>query len=356
MTEHSEHGGGVDSIPEMPPADETARVERAAAQADEPTSWLARTLSSPAMRNAGLAVVFVLICIIGLWSAGDRFGTQANVLVILRSAAVIGVVSVGMTFVIIGGGIDLSVGAIVGLASVWATTVATQDYGPYAMIFTAVVVATACGLINGVLIAYGRIVPFIATLAMLASARGVAEEISKKQTQSVSELRFTRIFAGDRLGIPTLVIMWAAVALIGWLVLNRTTFGRRTFAVGGNPEAARLAGIDVRRQVLLLYALLGVCCGVAAIMVTARTTAGSSTHGTFYELDAIAAVVIGGTLLAGGRGTIAGTVLGVLIFATVNNIFTLNNYTTSRQAVAKGLIIVAAVLFQQRLARSTRTT
>ena len=138
-------------------------------------------------------------------------------------------------------------------------------------------------------------------------------------------------------------------------MLNRTTFGRRTVAVGGNPEAARLAGIRVQRHTLSLYVLLGVCCGIAALMLVARTTTGSSTHGTLYELDAIAAVVIGGTLLSGGRGTIVGTVFGVLIFTTLSNVFTLNNLSISAQSVVKGLIIVLAVLLQQRLAARSKT-
>ena len=145
------------------------------------------------------------------------------------------------------------------------------------------------------------------------------------------------------------------VAVVGWILLNRTTFGRRTLAIGGNPEAARLAGIRVQRQTMYLYILLGIACGIAAVMIMARTTTGTSTHGTLYELDAIAAVVIGGTLLSGGRGTVVGTVLGVLIFTTLTNVFTLNNLDTSTQAVAKGAIIVAAVLLQQRVSR-TRST
>ena len=158
------------------------------------------------------------------------------------------------------------------------------------------------------------------------------------------------------LGIPVLVIIFALVSIVGWILLNRTTFGRRTLAVGGNAEAARLAGIDVRRHTALLYVLVGVACGIAAIMIVARTTTGSSTHGLLWELDAIAAVVIGGTLLSGGRGTIVGTVLGVLIFTTLTNVFTLNNLDTSVQAVAKGAIIVVAVILQQRVAAGNRQT
>jgi len=239
---------------------------------------------------------------------------------------------------------------------VWATTVATQAYGVWGIVFTAVAVGTAVGAVNGLLIAYGRIAPFIATLAMLASARGLAEEMSQRRTQTVKDASFNNFFTSEPLHIPMLVIMFAVVAVLGWILLNRTTFGRRTFAIGGNAEAARLAGINVRRHTLMLYALLGFCCGIGAVMIMARTTTGSSTHGLLYELDAIAAVVIGGTILAGGRGTMVGTVIGVLIFATVNNIFALNNYSSSRQAIARGVIIVIAVLFQQRLSRKSRST
>jgi ribose transport system permease protein len=185
---------------------------------------------------------------------------------------------------------------------------------------------------------------------MLAAARGLAEIMSNRRTQIVQDRDFLSFFSGDVLGVPTLVLLFAVVAIAGWVLLNRTTFGRRTFAVGGNAEAARLAGIRVQRHTMWLYVLSGVTCGIAAVMLMARTTTGSATHGSLYELDAIAAVVIGGTLLIGGRGTIVGTVLGVLIFTTLGNVFTLNNLSSSAQAVARGVIIVIAVLLQMRLA------
>jgi ribose transport system permease protein len=191
---------------------------------------------------------------------------------------------------------------------------------------------------------------------MMAAARGLAEIIANRKTQIINVREFLDIFTADVLGVPALVIIFAAVSAIGWLLLNRTTFGRRTFAVGGNIEAARLAGIPVRRHTVLLYTLLGSTCGIAAVMIMARTTTGSSTHGVLYELDAIAAVVIGGTLLTGGRGTIVGTVIGVLIFTSLSNIFTLNNLSISAQAVAKGVIIIVAVLLQQRFANRSGAT
>jgi len=310
-------------------------------------------------RNVGLVLALVALGIVGYVTAGERFASIDNVLTILRSAAVIGVLSIGMTFVITAGGIDLSVGSVMGLSTVWASTLATQtmaaDTHWIVMVVTALAVGTVCGLINGVLIAYGKVVAFMATLAMMVGARGLAEMISNRQTQIVTVKPFLNFFRADFIGIPVLVWMFVVVAVAGWIVLNRTTFGRRTIAVGGNPEAARLAGIKVKRHLMYLYCLVGFTAGIAAVMMLGRTTAGSSTNGLFYELDVIAAVVVGGTLLVGGRGTIVGTVFGVLIFMTLTNIFTLNNMSTSAQNVAKGVIIVVAVLLQQRFASRTRS-
>jgi ribose transport system permease protein len=346
----SGHLGGVTA---PVPSGEQQRTEVLGRDA-APPSALARALDDPGARSLGLVIALALLVAVGVWTGGERFASTDNALTILRLASVVGVVSIGMTFVIIGGGIDLSVGAILALASVWSTTVATQtiaaDTHWIVMVGTALLVGAACGLVNGLLIAYGRLAPFIATLAMLAAARGLAEIIAQRRTQLVTERGIVDFFGGDVLGIPGLVVVFALVAVAGWVVLNRTTYGRRTLAVGGNPEAARLAGIRVQRHIASLYVLLGATCGLAAVLIVARTTTGSSTHGTLLELDAIAAVVIGGTLLSGGRGTIVGTVLGVLIFTTLTNVFTLNDLDTSTQAVAKGLIIVAAVLLQQRVA------
>ncbi|GAA4737629.1 ABC transporter permease [Nocardioides endophyticus] len=343
---------------------DTARVEQAALETDREGNPILALLRTSVGRNAGLVVALVLICIVGAITAGDRFSSTDNALTILRLAATIGVVSIGMTFVIIGGGIDLSVGAVVALSSVWCTTVSTQtmasDTHWSVMVLVALLVGAACGLINGVLIAYGNIVPFIMTLAMLASARGLAEIISDKKTQILGAdgadvSGFKEFFNREILGVDVQIWVFALVAIIGWVLLNRTTFGRRTVAVGGNLEAARLAGINVKRHTVYLYVLVGVCAGIAALLLVAKTTTGTSTHGNLYELDAIAAVVIGGTLLTGGRGTIVGTVLGVVIFSTLTNIFILNNRSFSEQQLFKGAIIVAAVLLQQRLASRSST-
>ncbi|MBE9926878.1 ABC transporter permease [Cellulosimicrobium cellulans] len=345
----SEHKVGDDKVA-VAPSDETARVEKASAAAAPRRSGL---LSGPAGRNLGLVVALLLLCVVGFATGGERFASVSNLMTILSLGAVLGVVSIGMTFVITTGGIDLSVGSVLGLASVWATTLATQSYGWVVMVICALAVGVGAGLINGLIIAYGKVVAFIATLAMLVAARGLAELIAQKRTQVVKDSAFLDLFKGNLLGVPKIVWIFAIVAVLGWFLLNRTTFGRRTVAVGGNPEAARLAGIKVQRHLVYVYALSGLTAGIAAIMILARTSAGSSTNGTLLELDAIAAVVVGGTLLAGGRGTIVGTVLGVLIFTTLTNVFIINNVDSSVQAIAKGVIIVGAVLLQQRLARRT---
>jgi ribose transport system permease protein len=303
------------------------------------------------VRNLGLVGVLVILVIIGIVTRPELYGdatwVKNNVFTILQQASAIGVVTVGMTFVIIGGGIDLSVGAIIAIAGVWSTTVATQSYGAAGMIFTAIVVGIVVGSINGILISYGRLVPFIATLAMMVAARGLAAQISGKQTQFSANATINGIATTKIAGIPLLVIILAVVVAAGWVLLNRTTFGRRTVAVGGNPEAARLAGINVRRHTVLLYALSGLCCGIAAIMLTSQATSAQAAMANLYELDAIAAAIIGGTLLSGGRGTIVGALFGVLVFSTITNLFAINNLSTEVQNMVKGGIIVAAVLVQQ---------
>jgi ribose transport system permease protein len=202
--------------------------------------------------------------------------------------------------------------------------------------------------VNGLLIAYGRIVPFIVTLAMLISAQGLAEQISGRRSQIVTDPTIAAIANTRLLGIPLLVYIFAAVVAVGWVVLNRTTFGRRTFAIGGNPEAARLAGLDVRRHTVTLYVVSGLCCGIAAIMISSLTTTGSSTHGTLYELDAIAAVVLGGTSLAGGRGWLFGTLVGALLIGFLNNGLNLLGVSSFYQQVVKGAVILIAVLLDRR--------
>ncbi|MCU1634244.1 MAG: sugar transporter permease [Micrococcaceae bacterium] len=325
---------------------------------DEPSSHKSNPVRSALRgssgRNLGLIIALALLIVVGGVTSGDRFLNVENMLTILRYASIIGVVSIGVTFVITAGGIDLSVGSVIGLTTVVASLTSVQLAATQSswilMVIVALAVGAGAGLINGVLIAYGNVVAFIATLAMLVGARGLAELISGRSTQIVSNRDFLQVMRSELLGIPILIWIFVIVAAAGWFLLNRTTFGRRTIAIGGNLEASRLAGIKVKRHLVYLYVLAGLTSGIGGVMFLGRTTAGTSTHGLLLELDVIAAVVVGGTLLIGGRGTIMGTVLGVLIFSTLVNVFTQNNLDTSIQALARGLILVGAVLLQQRFA------
>ena len=321
---------------------------------DETVSPIRRFLSGGVGRNLGLVIALLVIVAAGAITGGERFLNLETLLTIVRYGSVIGVISIGMTFVITAGGIDLSVGSVMGLSTVVATLAGVQAAADSSswllMVLVALVVGASAGLVNGVVVAYGRVVPFMATLAMLVAARGLAELLSDKHTQIIIVTDYLQFFRGDLLGIDWLIWFFAIAAAVGWFLLSRTTFGRRTVALGGNFEASRLAGLKVKRHTVMLYVLSGLAAGIAGVMMLGRTGVGTSTHGTLYELDAIAAVVVGGTLLIGGRGTIMGTVLGVLIFATLTQVFTTNNLSTSVQAVVKGVIIVIAVLLQQRFA------
>ena len=321
---------------------------------DAAPSALQHFFSGSAARNLGLVIAIIVIWIIGAITGGENFASFDNMMVVLRQASVLGVVSIGMTFVILTAGIDLSVGAVLGLASVVATLDAVKEFVAEShwiiMVALALLTGTAAGLINGIVIAYGKVVAFITTLAMMVGARGLAELISDNRTLVISDQSFIRAFNIDLLGIDMSIWIFALVAVAGWVLLNRTTFGRRTVAIGGNAEAARLSGIKVKRHTMWVYGLSGLCTGIATVMLIARTSAGTSVHGSLLELDAIAVVVVGGTLLTGGRGTIFGTVLGVLIFGLLNNVFVQNNLPSSTQAIVKGVIIVIAVLVQQRFA------
>jgi ribose transport system permease protein len=324
-------------------------------------SGLRRFLASSAGRNLGLVIALALIIVVGIITRPDRMTDVATLETIVRYGSIIGVISIGMTFVITAGGIDLSVGSVMGLATIVGSLAAVQAAAAASswllLVIVPILVGAVAGFVNGIVIAYGRVVPFMATLAMLVAARGLAELIGEKKTLIIDDNGFKGFFRAAPLGVDSLIWIFVIVAVIGWFLLSRTTFGRRTVALGGNYEASRLAGLKVKRHTVALYVLAGTTAGIAAFMMMGRTGVGTSTHGTLYELDAIAAVVVGGTLLIGGRGTIVGTVLGVLIFATLSQVFTLNNLSTSVQAIIKGVIIVVAVLLQQRFAaRGSRTT
>jgi ribose transport system permease protein len=288
-----------------------------------------------------------MILIVGAILEPDSFMTSDNMLNVLRQASVVGVLAIGMTFVIATGGIDLSVGSMVAAAAVAGGQLA--DSGSVVFILGALAMGILLGGINAGAIAFGRVVPFIATLAMFTMARGLALWLSDKTPVSLFSLDGVRWFGnGEVIGIPSAAIVFVAVTVLAWVLLNRTRYGRYVVATGGNREAARIAGVKVPWIVFSVYVISGICVAIAAILVSGRLASASPIIGNLYELDAIAAVVIGGSALAGGRATIVGTFLGVVTFALIFNLLTLMDLAIEIQQITKGLIILAAVLVQRR--------
>jgi ribose transport system permease protein len=303
------------------------------------------------------------LVVIGLFVAGailkpDTFPTWDNVRNMLTQASIVGVLAVGMTFVIATSGIDLSVGSMVAAAGVFAGTLAEPGGGTFVFIAAALAFAALLGTVNATAITFGRVVPFIATLAMLSIARGLALIFNDKLPVGLLNLNggsygdpspFSLLWfgTGKILGVPVSVWIFLGIVVAGWVVLNRTRYGRHVVAVGGNREAARIAGIPVRRVIFSVYVLSGLLAGVATVLLCARLGSASPVSGELYELDAIGAVVIGGTSLAGGRATMVGTFLGVLTFALIFSLMTQLDLSTEIQQVTKGAIVLGAVLIQR---------
>jgi ribose transport system permease protein len=299
-------------------------------------------------QDIALPLVVVALVVAGTILEGGVFFSTANLWNVLVQASVAGTIAVGMTFVIATGGIDLAVGSVMAAAAIVGGHYFASA-GSVAVMAATVVSAVALGAISGIAVAWLRIVPFVATLAMLAASRGIAHLISHQTPVALYGLdALARIGSQRVLGVPIPAIVFLVVVALGWVVLNRTRYGRYVIAVGGNREAARIAGIRVRPIVFSVYLVVGLCTGIASVLQTGQLASASPVVGVGLELDAIAAVVIGGTALAGGRATIVGTVLGVITFALVFNLLTLMNLSVEIQQITKGGIILAAVLLQRR--------
>jgi ribose transport system permease protein len=309
---------------------------------DAPTSLRSRL---PKLHEFSLALVLLLLCVVATFSH-EAFLTKDNLINVLTQASVIGILTIGMTFVILTGGIDLSVGSMLAAASIYLGL--QQDSGGIVMVLAALFGGMVLGAVNGLAITWGKVVPFIATLAMFSSARGLALLMSDNTPIAITDELVSGFGTKRVAGIPMPVYVFAVVAVVAWLVLNRTTFGRHVVAVGGNAEAARASGIRVQRVVFAVYVISGLCVGIGALLVTGRLGSASPVTGGGYELDAIAAAVIGGAALSGGKGGIGGSVLGVLLFQVIFNLFNLLDVNTNLQGVLKGLIILAAVVLQRR--------
>jgi ribose transport system permease protein len=296
----------------------------------------------------GLIVLLVLFGALTLGS--DEFLTGDNMANLARQVSVFGIIAVGQLLVILTAGIDLSVGSILGIVAIGYASILANGL-PWPM---AIVVALAfgafVGAINGLGITRGGIQPFIMTLGMLVIARGVTLTYSDAKPIRVGEQAsdIAWIGTGSFLGLPVPFLLFMGIALLAWLVLKYTTFGRHVYAVGDNLEAARLSGIATKRTIFSVYVISGLCAAVSALIIVARLGAAEATQGEGFELDAIAIVVIGGTSLFGGVGGIGGTVVGAGIIAVVNNLLNLLGVPPFSQRIAKGLIILGAVLLERR--------
>ena len=290
--------------------------------------------------------LFGLIALsIVLWILTPHFMTVSNLLNVAQQTAIVAIIAAGMTFVIITAGIDLSVGSVLAFSGVVMATLLLRGLPLGLALLSGVGTGLFCGLINGLLISVGRLPPFIATLGMMSVARGAALVFTEGRPVSGFSDSFRQIAVGEVLRIPAPVVIMLAVYLIAHFVLTRTKLGRYTYAIGGNEEAAILSGVNVRLYRTLVYGLCGGLSGLAAIILTARLNSAQPIAGIMYELDAIAAVVIGGTSLIGGEGTVFGTLIGALIMGVLRNGLTLLGVSSFVQQIVIGSVIIVAVLF-----------
>ncbi|WYQ41848.1 ribose ABC transporter permease [Bacillus sp. FSL W7-1321] len=292
--------------------------------------------------------LFLIILIISILNPG--FLSASNLLNVLRQVSINALIAFGMTFVILTGGIDLSVGAILAFSGAVTATLLSSGMDPILAILIGLLVGAALGAINGIIIAKGKVAPFIATLATMTIYRGAT--LMFTDGRPVSNLGDSTLFqmlgGGYFFGIPMPAITMMISFVILYLILKKTTFGRRVYAVGGNEEASILSGIKVDRIKIYVYSLTGFLAAIAGVILTSRLNSAQPTAGTMYELDAIAAVVLGGTSLTGGKGWIVGTLIGALIIGVLNNGLNLLGVSSFFQQMVKGSVILLAVLLDRR--------
>ncbi len=300
-------------------------------------------------RHALLFVFLGIALILSLFS--PVFFTVRNLLNILLQSSINGVIAIGMTFVIIAGGIDLSVGAIVAMAAVVASSLGHPGESAALALLVGIGVGLACGFVNGVVVGLWDVASFIVTLAMMTILRGLALVYTNGRPIIDLSDAFARIGGGSVLHVPTPVIVLVAVMLAGIGLLRTTRFGRYVYAVGGNETAARVSGIATRLVIAATFLVSGMLSGLSGVVLASRVRTGSPVAGLGYELDAIAAVVIGGTSLSGGVGSVFGTFLGALIIGVMNNGLDLANVSSYYQQIVKGLVIFFVVLLDRRMNR-----
>ncbi|MBV1842550.1 ribose ABC transporter permease [Photobacterium ganghwense] len=296
-----------------------------------------------------IALIFLIVVVSFL---NPNFFTVDNILNILRQTSVNAIIAVGMTLVILTAGIDLSVGSVLALCGAFAASLIAMEVPVLVAVPTALLAGAALGAISGMIIAKGKVQAFIATLVTMTLLRGVSMVYTDGRPISTGFTDVADSFAwfgtGYALGIPVPIWLMAIVFAAAWYLLNHTRFGRYIYALGGNESATRLSGINVDRVKIGVYAICGLLAALAGIIVTSRLSSAQPTAGMGYELDAIAAVVLGGTSLAGGKGRIMGTLIGALIIGFLNNALNLLDVSSYYQMIAKAVVILLAVLVDNK--------
>lgn len=335
-------------------------------QAAPPTkrSWSPRSVDWREFLRRYL-IILILIGMVALMAVltDGTFIQRQNLINIVVQVSAFGIVAIGMTFVIITTGIDLSVGSIVAMAAVGAASLAQLPTATNLMypglnvpvivpIVAGLAIGAAAGMINGTIITRFRIAPFIATLGMMTAGRGIAYIYTDGRPISALQPGFNWLGQGSVIGIPVPVLLLVLVAVVAHVLLTYTRFGRSVFAIGGNLQAARVSGIPINRMLLGVYAFMGLLCGLAGMMLAGRIGSGNPTLGTGMELDAIASTVIGGTAFTGGIGTVWGAIVGALIIGVINTGLDLLNVSPFMQQVVKGVIIVGAIVIDERKNRN----
>ncbi|HWY01215.1 MAG TPA: ABC transporter permease [Mycobacterium sp.] len=339
-------GGGT------PVAREAAKATAAAAIPPPRPRVRVKTLGDIAGRESG-GLIVLLVAVGALTLASPEFLTGNNLANLARQVAIFGILAIGQLVVILTGGIDLSVGSILGLAGAVTAQLLVAGVPIIPAILIGVVVGGVLGIANGVLVTRFKLPPFIATLGMLGIARGIVLVITDANTIQGLPDGFQTVANGTVLGIPNLLIIFAIITAIAWFVLNRTVFGRYVYAVGSNPEAARLAGVPVAMVTTAVYVISGVLAAVGGVLLTSRLGAGVPTAGTGFELQAIAACVIGGASLSGARGSAIGAACGALIIGVLNNGGNLLAINAFYLQIAIGALVLVAVGFDQMNTRKS---
>ena len=296
------------------------------------------------IRQYGLLIVFGIICLI-ISLITPQFLTLSNLTIIVTQVSINALLAFGVTFVIITGGIDLSLGSIVAVTGVTSAMLAHPDSYPVLIpIVMGLLAGLLMGAFNGFIITKSKIAPFIVTLGTMTIGRGLALILSDGRPVSNLSESFNYLGSGTVFGIPFLILIFILVFALCSIILSKTILGRHIYAIGGNEQAARASGINIDRVKLSVYSISGLLAGLAGILLASRITTGQPNAGAGFELDAIAAVVIGGTSTAGGRGTMTGTLIGVLLIGVINNGLDLLNVTSYYQQVVMGIIIIGAVI------------